>query len=330
MPPDTTGHHNLIAGAMLRLGFDPNALLDYAVLPGGISGSHTYRLRFPHDDLILKLTAPDSAPFVVERAAREISFYRELAAWIPLCVPRVIALETGPAAGSAILLAACEPTPPASLWSSTHVLEMAGQLGRFHATFWNKTGGLSTFHWLRQPRPATSVGEIRAALGAWQRLCSQARFATTLTEAFFRWLSQLLERIEAIDGIVHSLPPTLCHGDCHTANLLRAPSGELIWADWQEVGIGRGPEDLSFFFQRATADGAAIDTDAVTATYHAALQAGVGAPVDLDAIHRVTATSELRTRLLYWPAYLTPASTEQVAGVVDRLRLLARQLQLDS
>jgi aminoglycoside phosphotransferase (APT) family kinase protein len=52
------------------------------------------------------------------------------------------------------------------------------------------------------------------------------------------------------------LPACLIHGDLHAGNLLRDAEGASVWADWQEVGIGQGPEDLALLWQRAEFDGA--------------------------------------------------------------------------
>ena len=69
---------------------------------------------------------------------------------------------------------------------------------------------------------------------------------------------------------------TLCHGNDHLDNLLRDQDGTLIWADQQEVGIGYGPNDLTFLIQHAETNGANIAHDSVITTYCTALEtAGV-------------------------------------------------------
>ena len=112
---------------------------------------------------------------------------------------------------------------------------------------------------------------------------------------------------------------TLCHGDCHLDNLLRDQEGHLIWADWQEVGIGYGPSDLSFFLQRAEANGAAIAHDLVVTAYCTALEAAGVAGVSEHAITSAMKESERRTRLLYWPDYMNNATSEAMAHHLARI-----------
>ena len=106
---------------------------------------------------------------------------------------------------------------------------------------------------------------------------------------------------------------TLCHGDCHLDNLLRAQDGDLIWADWQEVGIGYGPSDLTFLMQRAEANGADIAHSMIVAAYCKALEAAGVEGVNQSAITSAMHESERRTRLLYWPDYMSDATAEAMA-----------------
>jgi hypothetical protein len=106
---------------------------------------------------------------------------------------------------------------------------------------------------------------------------------------------------------------TLCHGDCHLDNLLRDQDGHLIWADWQEVRIGYGPSDLTFLMQRAEANGADIAHDRIVAAYCKALKAAGVAGVNERAITSAMNESERRTRLLYWPNYMSDATLEGMA-----------------
>jgi len=41
-----------------------------------------------------------------------------------------------------------------------------------------------------------------------------------------------------------SLKWTLVHGDFHPANVLIRGDGQLLIVDWEQVGVGSGPQDL--------------------------------------------------------------------------------------
>jgi hypothetical protein len=101
-----------------------------------------------------------------------------------------------------------------------------------------------------------------------------------------------------------------------------------VWADWQEAGIGLGPEDLSFLFQRAWAAGASVPQDAAIRAYHLSLQTAVGQSIDLQTLRRVLDVSELRTLLLLWPPFLAFASAQHLSEAVCRLHYLEGKLGL--
>jgi hypothetical protein len=217
---------------------------------------------------------------------REAAFYRT-ACRLPVRIPRLVA-----AAGLCLLLEAAAPGPAAVDWPVGRWHEVARQLGALHRT-------AVAFHgvsWLKRPGPARRPDA--AARSCWP--------AADLA---------LLDRIGDLDA---GLPACLVHGDLHAGNLVRAADGGLVWADWQEVGVGRGPEDLALLWQRAEFDGADPPRTAMLATYAAAR----GIPYD-DVLTRATAAAELRLLLLDWPIFLAGAAPERRAVMVRRLRGIA-------
>jgi aminoglycoside phosphotransferase (APT) family kinase protein len=140
-------------------------------------------------------------------------------------------------------------------------------------------------------------------------------------------INELLTRIKDVASVTQSFPLTLCHGDCHIDNLLEDSFGNLIWADWQEVGLGYGPEDLSFFFQRARASGGKPPYDKMIDIYRSSIEAAIDERIPIDSIQRVMDEFELRTRLLHWPAYLIHAPEEIVADTLHRIEKLATTVE---
>lgn len=160
-----TDERALIDERLRRILKRPVRVDAYWALGPGISGAAIYRVTVDGADAILKLTAARSAPYVRERSRREIAFYRELAASVPLRVPRVIGIHTG-AVGTALLLAAYEPAPPPRAWRHEHYVSAAEHLARFHAAFWDRTGALDAIPWLPRPRRGTATAEIEQARAA--------------------------------------------------------------------------------------------------------------------------------------------------------------------
>ncbi len=219
---------------------------------------------------------------------REAAFYRAAAA-IPVRVPKVIAAD-----GTCVLFEALAPLPPAADWAEARWHEIARQLGALH-----------------HADVAATVGEqpwLKPAAAPDRHPDATARAFWTADEL------ALLDHLEPAD-----LPPCLVHGDVHAGNLLIDGAHNLVWADWQEVGIAAGPEDLALLWQRAEFDGADPPRAAMLASYAKAR----GIPYDSELIRAVT-TAELRLLLLDWPPFLTGADPSRAAVMRRRLEALRR------
>ncbi|MGH2559386.1 MAG: aminoglycoside phosphotransferase family protein [Thermomicrobiales bacterium] len=319
-------HRDILAQCLATLGTDADQLLGYDVLAGGASGAYAYRLRFPSGNLLLKVTRPESPRYLLERARREILFYRHLASDVWVQVPSVIASRCGKAVGACLLLEAYEPAPEPAAWTETRYVQAAEQLGRFHAAFWGKGRELSTLGWLRRVEELEEA-DIRQAYTYWERLRAEGRFEAILTPERYTWVIGMLGRIRGVGTGLSSFPVTLCHGDFHIGNILVDRGGGMVLADWQEVGPGRGPEDLSFFLQRASFSGGTVPGGEMIDAYRRSLTANMDEDVPVSDIRCVMDAAELRTRLLHWPAFLAAASEHQMADLLDRIRVLAAGME---
>lgn len=324
---DTPHHEHRIETYLDKLGYKVTDIQGYEKLQEGMSGASTYRIRFSDSEALLKIASAAQGAVALNRARRELAFYRDLAGDIPLLVPRVFAMYEAEDS-VALLMAIYRSSPPPALWLMDEFLEAARQLGRFHAAFWDRTESLSRHLWLGWYQKVNFAADIKLAYIHWQTLKAQPHFANILTEQVDAWLQHLLTRIEAVPNILQLLPLTLCHGDCITANVLRDAEGRFVWADWQEVRLARGPEDLAFFLQRASIAGAAIQRDAIISAYHQSLEASSGLAIPLSIIYKVMDAAELWSRLLYWPAYLVQASESSLEAMLQSIRALAERLDI--
>jgi Ser/Thr protein kinase RdoA (MazF antagonist) len=292
------------------------------LLSGGVSGASTYRVHGLPEPCVLKVTKAESSDEVRARGHREIHFYNEIAARIPLHTPRVLASLIEESGYCTLLLEAYAPMQPANELDDAEFAEIAKQLGRFHAVHWNQTDQLDTFSWLDKPKIVDLTNDVRHASETWQLLAQQPQFRDLLTDSRVRDIKAALAEVRTKPEYGHDTPMTLCHGDCHLENLLSDQEGRLIWADWQEVRIGYGPTDLSFLIQRAETNGANIAHDSVVAAYCNALEASDVRGVNEAAITSAMNESERRTRLLYWPDYLRDATSEAMVHHLSRIFLV--------
>lgn len=319
-------HPPLLATWLPRVQLDPSRLTHVSALHGGASGSSVYRLEGYAEPFVLKITPASAPDYVRERSQREIAFYQTLAARVPVPTPAVHHSVVDPDGGSALLVRAYGPPLPAADWTDAEYREIARQLARLHARFWRATEELARLPWLRPPSGEITQETIAAARDAWQVLQRQPAFEAVFTAARRRLLDQLLERVAGAPSDTAELPLTLCHNDFHMENLLRADGGQFIWTDWQEVGVGYGADDLSFFCQRAAHAGADVPLELMLAAYRDELETCTGQRVDAQALRARVARHELLTRLLHWPAYLVGAAPAALDAQLGRIEQLAAQL----
>jgi aminoglycoside phosphotransferase (APT) family kinase protein len=162
-------------------------------------------------------------------------------------------------------------------------------------------------------------------LDAWQPLWGRLAAGGYEQARVLGLLARGVERVTTLQALRQATPMTLCHGDCHIGNLLYDAGDRLVWADWQEVGIGRGPDDLSFLLQRAVADGASVPETSLLAAYRDELIALTGTSLTLKTLQGIMDAFELRTRLLEWPPYLAMGDDRRIAAHVARIeQILSR------
>ena len=283
---------------------------ELALMSGGASGSSTYRVHGLSEPCVLKVTNAESAKDVRTRGHREIHFYRELAADVPLRTPQVLASLIEKSGACVLLIEAHAPIKAVHELSNEVFAEVARQLASLHAMYWGQTSQLDHLSWLKKPEILNIANDMQQAFKTWQRLAQQPQFREILNSETLREIEFALTTLRGKPKYGSEAMLTLCHGDCHLGNLLRDQEGGLVWADWQEVGIGYGSSDLTFLIQRAEASGANVSHEVVLAAYCESLRAAGVQGVEKHVIQFAMRESERCTRLLYWPHHMMDATSE--------------------
>lgn len=322
-------HEARVVAALRRLGREAAADgLTVRVLAGGLSGSSVYRFDLAGEDVVLKVTRPSRHRQVLKRARREVLFYRDLVGLVPVSVPRVLGVDLDETEGVAILLAAYAPSASPDHWTDHDYAEVARQLGQFHAMFWDKPAALALPEWL-QVTPPVTLAQCRDAARLWRGLGERGDFDTVVVPGLRR-LEDLVMEVPVLERGMTSLTTTLCHGDFHIDNLLRGAAGEWVWADWQEVRLGSGVNDLAFFWQRAFVAAETVPPyAAMVQAYRAGLESAGRALITGTQLDRALAWAEIRSWLVDWPYYLGAfLSTTQIERVLQRIETLIGTLQI--
>jgi Ser/Thr protein kinase RdoA (MazF antagonist) len=287
------------------LGHGEGELVDVSTLSGGASGSAVYQLLVDladdagRGDFVLKVASGQASG---EQTRRELNFYRDLAPRVPVLVPKLVAGVEHRDGICLLLESAGAGTSPAR-WSHDRWEELATELGSLH----HKRVAAAATRWpSAKVGPPAAQAEIASAARTWAAL------------GYGPLLTKVWSRFDRLDATLTQLPVCLRHGDWHLGNILLDPVDRFVWIDWQEVGLGHGPEDLALLWQRAEFDGFTPPRDAMLTAYARAR----GIPDDA-ILHRAAVAAELTLLLLSWPPYLTSAPEPARARLHGRLEHLA-------
>jgi Ser/Thr protein kinase RdoA (MazF antagonist) len=256
----------------------------------GKSGSRIHVVRRDNGrTCVLKVTSlgEDDA---ARRGRRELAFYRDLAARMPIRTPALLdAYEDDDVI--ALLLSAHGAVEPATAWDRRSWLALAVDLARLHGT-----AVPAPDHWTEMWSPVHALSEPDLPMieRFWREDLGSALDA--IVDSRERLAQEILQAGECF-----------VHGDCHTENILRE-DGALVWIDWQGTGIGNPARELAFLHARATPSGARIPPE-LLATYCRERN------TDLEQMRRSVLAAELGIFLFEWPPYASfnsPAGTQRV------------------
>ncbi|NUP52347.1 MAG: aminoglycoside phosphotransferase family protein [Catenulispora sp.] len=250
---------------------------DAIELTGSASGASVYRVQAAGEDAILKVTGPGNTR---QLARRELAFYRIMADRIPVRIPRLLRYTDNEDI-TALLLSAHPTSPPAREWSKPTWLELARQLAELHSLSIPSGDRWLGTSWLRQ---ALDQPPLDLAEGYWSNTSAASN------------ISLVLGRISELAAAFKSVPDCFVHGDCHVDNLLRE-DGELVWADWQSVGVGNPAGELAFLWSRADADDADLPYEAMLDVYLAHRD------TEPAPFRRALIAAEICILLFGWPHY---------------------------
>jgi aminoglycoside phosphotransferase (APT) family kinase protein len=191
--------------------------------------NHTY--RFPRAGLLVRLS-PDSSQ--VDRLVRVAAELERLD--VPTIRLASAAVQPVRAGGWAATVWRLLPSPPAERYPAA---DLAIPLRRLHSSRFAME--LPRWNLLGATRDFLEAAAAADDFDAW-------------TSAHVGWrgaelLAELRRRCDALAedlaGAAWSLPPGTVHGDAHTGNLLRLPTGEPVLCDLDSVGWGPVEADLA-------------------------------------------------------------------------------------
>jgi len=144
----------------------------------------------------------------------------------------------------------------------------------------------------------------------------QEKFPQNINAAL---LKEMHENFADISSLGESaIPKTLCHGDYHPQNFVRN-AGKLIICDWQNVGMGKGIGDITFFISRGADMGLKIDRDKLIADYCGALLRYANINVSMNDLYKTVAVNEFTVSFKFWAQYLQESDIDRVIHIYDAM-----------
>jgi hypothetical protein len=179
---------------------------------------------------------------------REMRFYTELAAEVPLRLPRCFHPGDGDRGNEPLLL------EDLTSWSAGNQLTgltleqtraVLDDLAGMHARFWNSPR-LAAADWLLRIDSAVHIAVMQQMAAAGIEPLRQRFTATIGSEAMERGLAVCRRFGDVLRAIGETEPKTLVHEDFRLDNILFGPGGERLVLDWQVPSYVRGVHDVAY------------------------------------------------------------------------------------
>lgn len=215
--------------------------------------------------------------------ALEVAFYRDVAQFLDVGLPRCLYAEVRPAQGQALVI--LEDLRNAHFFTAGDTLNpdaaerVLDVIARLHATTWEHPilDEVELY-----PGPMRAVLTKMLSGRYWAGCLSRPR-ATTIP-APLREPRALLRAVEALWTQDEHAARCVVHGDAHVGNVYRDENGEFGLLDWQMSLRGNWCHDVAYFIASALdpAKRASVERDLLN-TYIVSLTSHGGPALDFDA-----------------------------------------------
>ena len=327
------GNPTRIAGELLSVaGFSEGTIDCYEVLDGGNPVmSQVFRVYLSGDSdspktAIVKVPARDSADRRREAAtgsyAREIEVYDLLKDMQGEFQPSIYSsMYDSESKTAALLIEDLGSMPHRSDFDIEMVHRVLANLAEIHRRFWCDEG-LGRAWWIRESRHADIFNEEPSRFASnWQILKSTPGLHPCDEPEVNRVGEYLSYELPTVLYHLDRRPPTLTHGDLHTANMMLRRDGLCInpvLIDWQDAVYGGASSDVAKFLSTTLgADVAKSDFHELIASYHRCLDSRIQSSYPYAVFRRDVMLSLLGTFANYVIAADTRCESSPSASAVN-------------
>ena len=178
---------------------------------------------------------------------REVSFYRNLADQLPVCVPRLFASHPN---GDWLIMEMLPLERKPESWTASDYMLAVERLVALHDRFWGLGSDLAVYPWLARPLGTDYAIYIQAATTGVRKLADHVNSDLLTREPeLISMIKRMVEHADKIAAALRTAPATLLHGDYWPGNITLNVDNDFIVYDWQQASIGPGVLDLFHFIQ---------------------------------------------------------------------------------
>lgn len=310
-----------------KLGLHQHTIENLEEVTTGVGGAKKYKLQVHNRPLFMKHTPADSPDYIYQKGLVEYYFHSDFCSFYETQAPELLHSLIDSEHGIFLMFPLYRICPPPSQWDKILTEKTLEACAKLHAAFWGRTDSLKHYPWLTAVEDNISTEMTQDALELWNKILDKPSLSIDKSSTK-NMLDRLFGNIEKLQDISHSMPKTVCHGDFHMENILLDSVGTPLLSDWQEVCISSGPNDISFFLNRAKASGASLAEEDAVAYYVDKLEKLLGNQIGTASVNQVISASSILTSLIHWPHYLSDASIETIEAVLSDLYLHGKRLHL--
>ncbi|NSW92430.1 MAG: aminoglycoside phosphotransferase family protein [Firmicutes bacterium] len=244
---------------------------------------------------------------------KEWKFYSLFQENAELTIPQVIYIERNPDYGNIIVFPHYKRIEY-SLWSTELQLKAIDFCAKLHSLNTQLIKELD----VEYKNICPDNEKLYSSLDDWN--LDDWNYVLSLHEGHFdkEILKSILKRFDRICDILNSHPYSICHGDFHADNIM-LNNEDLVVCDWQNVGLGKGASDVSFFISRGKAAGIDMNEDNLIAYYCERLSNYTKTEINKTDIYNTINASTVFVSFMFWAYYLKNVDFNSVSKVYNKM-----------
>lgn len=285
-------------------------VIDVSILNTGASGAKLYGVTDRSGKYVVKLSKriTSNNDDTLYCYKTEYNFYT-LMKDLDLDIPRVVYSEESNEYGY-ILIFPFYKSISISEWGSDNQLRAMNLIAKLHSIDVEKVSKKLNIHY---KKIEINTNELKAGLNEWYSILG------LFPDDFdIRKIKPIYNNFDNVCDVLNSGINCVCHGDFHADNML-LDNGRMILSDWQNINIGSGAGDISFFISRGKSSGLIMNEAELIDYYCKRFYYYSHVNIKKEEIYQIINASNVFTSFIHWPFYLKGANIDRIRDIYENM-----------